>query len=72
MLSHEIRSSFLKYFEGHDHEVVPSSSLIPADDPTLFFSNAGMNQFKDVFTGRATRDRPRAASSRPGPLRTRR
>ncbi len=59
----EIRSSFLKYFEKHGHRVVPSSPLLPGDDPTLLFTNAGMNQFKDVFLGREKRDYTRAASS---------
>ena len=59
----EIRSSFLKYFEQHGHRVVPSSPLLPGDDPTLLFTNAGMNQFKDVFLGREQRDYTRAASS---------
>jgi alanyl-tRNA synthetase len=59
----EIRASFLKYFEQHGHRVVPSSPLLPGDDPTLLFTNAGMNQFKDVFLGREKRDYARAASS---------
>ncbi|MDP2054788.1 MAG: alanine--tRNA ligase-related protein, partial [Acidobacteriota bacterium] len=59
----EIRTSFLKYFEKHDHRVVPSSPLLPGDDPTLLFTNAGMNQFKDVFLGREKRDYTRAATS---------
>ncbi len=59
----EIRSSFLKYFDTHGHRVVPSSPLLPGDDPTLLFTNAGMNQFKDVFLGREKRDYSRAASS---------
>jgi alanyl-tRNA synthetase len=59
----EIRSSFLKYFEQHGHRVVPSSPLLPGDDPTLLFTNAGMNQFKDVFLGREKRDYTRAATS---------
>ena len=59
----EIRTSFLKYFEKHGHRVVPSSPLLPGDDPTLLFTNAGMNQFKDVFLGRDKRDYARAASS---------
>ncbi|HWI20162.1 MAG TPA: alanine--tRNA ligase, partial [Vicinamibacterales bacterium] len=59
----EIRSSFLKYFEQHGHRVVPSSPLLPGDDPTLLFTNAGMNQFKDVFLGREKRDYLRAATS---------
>ena len=52
MTSNEIRASFLEYFKQNGHRVVSSSSLVPADDPTLLFTNAGMNQFKDVFLGR--------------------
>jgi alanyl-tRNA synthetase len=63
MTSSDIRASFLKYFESHGHRIVPSSPLVPADDPTLLFTNAGMNQFKDVFLGRETRDYTRAATS---------
>src|SRR5437762_1825023 len=63
MTSREVRSSFLKYFEENTHTVVQSSSLVPADDPTLLFTNAGMNQFKDVFLGRETRPYRRASSS---------
>jgi alanyl-tRNA synthetase len=59
----EIRASFLNYFQRHGHRVVSSSSLVPLDDPTLLFTNAGMNQFKDVFLGRERRDYTRAASS---------
>ena len=59
----EIRSSFLNYFEKHGHRVVASSPLLPGDDPTLLFTNAGMNQFKDVFLGREKRDYTRAATS---------
>ena len=59
----EIRSSFLKYFETHGHRVVSSSPLLPGDDPTLLFTNAGMNQFKDVFLGREKCDYRRAATS---------
>src|ERR1700692_4817578 len=61
--SADVRESFLKYFEERRHRRVPSSSLIPAEDPTLLFTNAGMNQFKDVFTGREKRDYNRATSS---------
>jgi alanyl-tRNA synthetase len=63
MTSNEIRSSFLKYFEQHGHAVVPSAPLVPGDDPTLLFTNAGMNQFKDVFLGREKRDYRRATTS---------
>ena len=63
MSSADIRQRFLRYFEERGHRRVPSSSLIPAGDPTLLFANAGMNQFKDVFTGREKRDYSRAASS---------
>src|ERR1041385_5418422 len=63
MRANDIRSSFLKYFEQNGHRVVPSSPLVPGDDPTLLFTNAGMNQFKDVFLGREKRDYTRAASS---------
>jgi alanyl-tRNA synthetase len=61
--SQEVRASFLKYFERHGHRIVPSSSLVPHDDPTLLFTNAGMNQFKDVFLGKDTRDYTRAATA---------
>jgi len=63
MTSNEIRKRFLEYFEKNGHTVVASSSLIPAEDPTLLFVNAGMNQFKDVFLGTDSRDYTRAASS---------
>jgi alanyl-tRNA synthetase len=59
----EIRSSFLDYFGKNGHEIVPSSPLVPRNDPTLMFTNAGMVQFKNVFTGQETRTIPRAASS---------
>lgn len=62
MTSNEIRRSFLQYFERHRHRIVRSSSLVPHDDPTLLFSNAGMNQFKDVFLGKDKRDYTRAAT----------
>ncbi|MFZ5893776.1 MAG: alanine--tRNA ligase [Myxococcota bacterium] len=61
--SSEIRRSFLEFFRGKDHEVLPSGSLIPANDPTLMFANAGMVQFKDVFTGRERRPYRRATTS---------
>src|SRR5436305_13144786 len=59
----DIRKSFLEYFKKNGHEVVRSSPLVPHNDPTLLFTNAGMNQFKDVFTGREIRPYRRAASS---------
>src|SRR5882672_9682246 len=63
MTANEIRASFLKYFEANSHRVVPSSPLVPGDDPTLLFTNAGMNQFKDVFLGREKRDYTRATTA---------
>ncbi|MBU0499637.1 MAG: alanine--tRNA ligase [Gammaproteobacteria bacterium] len=63
MNSSAIRKAFLDYFAGKGHELVPSSTLIPQDDPTLLFTNAGMVPFKDVFLGRDKRDYVRAASS---------
>jgi alanyl-tRNA synthetase len=63
MRAEDLRSSFLAFFEERRHRVVRSSSLVPEHDPTLLFANAGMNQFKDVFLGRETRDYKRAASA---------
>ena len=63
MTGNEIRAKFLKYFEMRGHRVVRSSSLVPIGDPTLLFTNAGMNQFKDVFLGLEQRDYKRAASA---------
>ncbi|MFZ6185112.1 alanine--tRNA ligase [Nannocystis pusilla] len=60
--AHEIRSRFLNYFAARDHAVVPSSSLVPANDPTLLFTNAGMVQFKDTFLGRDPRPYKRAVT----------
>jgi alanyl-tRNA synthetase len=61
--ANEIRRSFLQYFERNGHRIVPSSPLVPHDDPTLLFTNAGMNQFKDLFLGRERRDYARATTS---------
>src|SRR5215471_3620275 len=63
MTGSAIRQKFLDYFASRGHRVVRSSSLVPANDPTLLFTNAGMNQFKDVFLGLEKRDYARAASS---------
>ena len=63
MTSDEIRTHFLEYFRKHGHTIVPSASLIPADDPTLLFTNAGMNQFKDVFLGIGQREYTRAVDT---------
>jgi alanyl-tRNA synthetase len=62
LTGHQIRQTFLDYFAANGHRVVRSSSLVPIGDPTLLFTNAGMNQFKDVFLGLEQRDYKRAAS----------
>ena len=63
MKSAEIRSKFLQFFGERDHAVVTSSSLVPANDPTLLFTNSGMVQFKDVFLGKEARPYSRATTS---------
>src|SRR3972149_2612422 len=62
MLSSELRSSYLKYFQERGHLIVPSSSLIPYNDPTLLFTSAGMVQFKPYFLGLSIPSNPRMAS----------
>ncbi len=59
----DLRNKFIEYFKSHGHQAVASSSLVPADDPTLLFTNAGMNQFKDTFLGGEKRSYTRAVSS---------
>src|ERR1700759_4355663 len=63
MKSAEIRQSFLKYFEKNGHRIVGSSRIVPDGDPTLLFTNAGMNQFKNVFLGLENRDYKRATTA---------
>src|ERR1700687_4915663 len=63
LTGHDIRKTFLDYFTANGHRVVRSSSLVPTYDPTLLFTNAGMNQFKDVFLGLDQRDYTRATTS---------
>src|SRR5277367_5258589 len=62
LMGNEIRKMFLRFFEERGHKIVRSSSLVPTNDPTLLFTNAGMNQFKDVFLGLEQRDYDRATT----------
>ena len=63
MTSNEIRQSFLDFFASKGHHIVPSAPVIPQNDPTLIFTNAGMNQFKDIFLGAARAEHPRVVDS---------
>ncbi|MGH9825658.1 MAG: alanine--tRNA ligase-related protein, partial [Blastocatellia bacterium] len=63
MTGNEIRQRFLEYFERNGHKILKSSPVLPANDPTLLFANAGMNQFKDIFLGKEKRDYKRATTS---------
>src|SRR6202050_3933728 len=63
MSAADVRRAFLEYFREHGHTIVPSSPLVPQNDPTLLFTNSGMVQFKDVFTGKEKREYTRATSA---------
>ena len=66
MKLNDIRDTFLNHFKNDDHEIVPSSPLVPNNDPTLMFANSGMVQFKNVFTGLEKREYQRATTSQKG------
>ena len=61
--ANQVREEFLRFFREKGHTIVPSASLLPYNDPTLIFTNAGMNQFKDVFLGTGSRNYVRAADT---------
>ncbi len=63
MTSSEVRESFLEFFRSKDHKIVPSAPMVVKNDPTLMFTNAGMNQFKDVILGNTPIKYPRVADS---------
>ena len=63
MLGAEVRDSFLEFFHAKGHEIVPSAPIVPANDPTLMFTNAGMVQFKDIFLGNSSPAQPRVVNS---------
>lgn len=63
MTTEQIRDAYLKFFEENGHKIVRSSSLVPYNDPTLLFTNAGMNQFKDIYLGKEKREYVRATTA---------
>ena len=63
MTNNEIRSKFLEFFESKNHHIVPSAPMVVKNDPTLMFTNAGMNQFKDIFLGNAEATYPRVSDA---------
>ena len=64
----EIRESFKQFFASKEHQIVPSAPMVVKGDPTLMFTNAGMNQFKDIILGNVPRKYPRVADSPPGEI----
>ena len=63
MKAAEVREQFMKFFESKGHHIVPSAPMVVKNDPTLMFTNAGMNQFKDIFLGNAPVKHPRIANT---------